>query len=226
MKKLLFLLGLLTFNANATEVKIFKEYSYDMHKLDFQKKFWNFGECQFSMGENKLCAERGFENLYGIPFNITVYFDNDRTKTILLKTPDPIDKKTYLELFRGMIKSGFELYEIKDQDSALNLYEEIFNGRLKDFGPSADAKLDKLEAEEKENNSAILYYMEHNKAQQTLKSSKGLSSFSSFLSKLPKDTRFVEMKVNNYKGIYSLELHFTIPNMPITTIDDRPAEKF
>lgn len=228
MKKLTLFLSLvfLAFNAYAGNLNLFKDYPYDMHKTDFQKKFRNFGECQFSMGENKLCAGRGAENLYGIPFNIMVYFDKNRTKTVKLKTADPINKVTYLELFRGMGKSGFELYEIKDKNGSLNLYKEIFAGRIKDFGASADAKLDALEDESTGTNEATLYYMEHNKSQNILRSTKSITSYPDFLSKLPKDMRFVEINVDNYKGVYSLELLFSIPNMPVTEIDDRPVEKF
>ncbi|QLB14039.1 hypothetical protein A6B39_00535 [Mannheimia granulomatis] len=232
MKRLILLLLMgfsLSINANVfgqNNAFLFKDYPFDMHKIDFQKAFKQFGECQFSMGSDVLCARRGEEQLYGIPFNIMVYFEKNRTHKITLKTVEPINKHTYLELFRGMIKSGFELYELKDENGKVNVYDEIFSNGGKDFQALADKKLDDLEVEENKTNKATLYYTDHKTMQKLLKSRQKFSSAQDIFSKVPVDTRFVEMSVDNYKGLYTLELIFTIPNASVTTIDDRPTEKF
>lgn len=108
----------------------------------------------------------------------------------------------------------------------MNVYNEIFSNGGKDFQALADKKLDALEAEENKSNIATLYYTEHKTMQKLLKSRQKFLSAEDIFSKVPKGTRFVEMDVNNYKGIYSLQLTFTVPNSAVTTIDDRPAEKF
>ena len=84
MKKLLAAFLLLSCSVQAgmfesEPIKIFKNYPFDMHKTEFQKKFRQFGECQFNMGEDKLCADRGAEDLYGIPLNILVFFEKNST---------------------------------------------------------------------------------------------------------------------------------------------------
>lgn len=232
MKRLFLLLLMsisLSTNANIlgqNNILLFKDYPFDMHKIDFLKTFRQFGECQFSMGEDKLCAGRGAEELYGIPFNITIYFEKNRTHKVTLKTVETINKHTYLELFRGMIKSGFELYELKDDNGSVNAYDEIFSNGGKNFQALADKKLDDLEVEENKTNKATLYYTDHKTMQKLLKSRQKFSSAQDIFSKVPADTRFVEMSVDNYKGLYTLELIFTIPNASVTTIDDRPTEKF
>lgn len=233
MKKLSLLLALclpLASGANmlgGNDVFLFKNYPLNMHRTDFVKTFRYFGKCQFSMEEEKLCAEKGAESLYGIPFYIVVHFEKNRTHKIVLKTADPIKKPSYLELFRGMIKSGFELYEIKDEAGKVNIYEEIFTkGSANEFEGLANSKLDLLESETDKTNEATLFYAEHSKMQKTLKSGRKFSVIEDVFSQAPADTRFVEMKVSNYKGIYDIELIFTVPNTPIITIDDRPAEKF
>lgn len=219
----------LSVNANLfgnSEVTLFKSYPFDMHKTDFQRNFRQFGECQFSMGEDRLCAAKGAEELYGIPFNIIVVFEKNRTHHITLKTVESINKHTYLELFRGMIKSGFELYEIRDEAGSVNVYNEIFSNGGQEFQSLANKKLDALELESDKTNTATLYYTEHSKMQKLLKSRQKFSSTQEIFSKAPADTRFVEMTVNNYKGYYTLEIKFTIPNAQVSVIDDRPAEKF
>ena len=62
--------------------------------------------------------------------------------------------------------------------------------------------------------------------QKLLKSRQKFTSTKDIFSKVPSDIRFVEMNVENYKGMYSLELIFTVPHTKISTIDDRPAERF
>ena len=232
MKKLLAAFLLLSFSVQAgmfesEPIKIFKNYPFDMHKTEFQKKFRQFGECQFNMGEDKLCADRGAEDLYGIPLNILVFFEKNRSYKIVLKTTETVNRDTYLELFRGMIKSGFELYEIKDSEGSFNIYDEIFsNGGRKSSDDEASKKLDALELVSDKTNKATLYYTEHSKMQKLLKSRQKFTSTKDIFSKVPSDIRFVEMNVENYKGMYSLELIFTVPHTKISTIDDRPAERF
>lgn len=228
MKKIVFTLFtlLMIFNANAfiktNDIKIFKDYPFNMHKSDFLKKFRHFGECNVS--NDVICAPNGYEKLYGIPFNINVQLKNNRTAFIKLHSTKWVDGATYLELFKGLIKSGFAIYEVEDQTGKVNLYDEIFkqNGKLEH-----DPFDEKLTALENANTgSAILKYVEKNKLDQALTKGQKFTSTQSIFDNLPIDTRFINVEISKVgKDGFIFFITIDLPKMEKSQKEDRPTEK-
>ncbi|MBE2895475.1 hypothetical protein HPC38_01085 [Pasteurellaceae bacterium HPA106] len=236
MKKLL-LVTMLSFplighaefwKAQSTENhKIFKEYPFDMYKSDFMRKFPMFGRCQFD-SDVKICAPEAYEKLYDIPFNIVIMLDKDRTNSVKLRPSEySISRSEFWGLFRGLVKSGFVLYQIKDGKDLANIFQDMFDSAEK--GKKINRVSDKLDIlESKQSTEQTLFYLEKSKLDSILL--KGKSRFSSkeeIMEKLPADTRFIEMNVRSSEGqMYWIELNISIPKLKVSTIDDRPAEKF
>jgi len=60
------------------EIKIFKDYPFDIHKNDFLERFKYFGKCM-AYSESRICAPEGYESLYGAKFNIVITLDKNKT---------------------------------------------------------------------------------------------------------------------------------------------------
>lgn len=235
MKKFITLLLLLPLMSNAglfdfgtdekQEIKIFKDYPFDMRKDVFLTKFPSFGECEFNRAE-RICAPAGYETLYGTRFNIVIKLDKKRTSSILLKpTEYSMDRVDFWELFRGLLKSGFVLYQVKDENGTGNMFDDLFeSAKKREQIDSLSPKLDVLESNK--STQQTLYYIEKSKLDLVLKGNK-FTSRDSIMDKLPKETRFIEMSVHSIKGeSYFIELTMSIPNLQVSSKDDRPVEKF
>ncbi|MGY4700400.1 hypothetical protein ACVND7_12315 [Avibacterium paragallinarum] len=216
------------FNSTSQDsIKIFKDYPFDMYRQDFLTKFPQFGRCQFN-SSTQICAPQGYEKLYGIPFNIVILLDKNRTNAIQLKPEEySIGRADFWGLFRGLIKSGFFLYQVKDENGSGNAFNDIAEGmitgqKINTISP----KLDILESHQ--STKQTLYYVEESKLNSILlgKNNK-FSSPEDIMNRLPKDTRFIEMEVDSLEGeSYYITLIISLPKLQVSKVDDRPTEKF
>ena len=208
------------------EIKIFKDYPFDIHKNDFLERFKYFGKCM-AYSESRICAPEGYESLYGAKFNIVITLDKNKTNGVILHLTDAsIARADFWELFRGLIKSGFSLYQVEDKDGTANRFDDILaSAKTGQKINNVDPKLDILES--KERTSQKLFYVETDKLNSILKLGQRFSSSEDIISRLPKDTRFIEMDVMSfYDQGYSVEIKISLPKLEVTKEDDRPVEKF
>lgn len=177
--------------------------------------------------ESRICAPEGYESLYGAKFNIVITLDKNKTNGVILRLTDAsIARADFWELFRGLIKSGFSLYQVEDKDGIANRFDDILaSTKTGQKINNVDSKLDILES--KERTSQKLFYVETDKLNSILKSGQRFSSSEDIISRLPKDTRFIEMDVMSFHGqSYSVEIKISLPKLEVTKADDRPIEKF
>lgn len=208
------------------EIKMFKDYPFDIHKNDFLERFKYFGKCM-AYSESRICAPEGYESLYGAKFNIVITLDKNKTNGVILRLTDAsIARADFWELFRGLIKSGFSLYQVEDKDGIANRFDDILaSTKTGQKINNVDSKLDILES--KERTSQKLFYVETDKLNSILKSGQRFSSSEDIISRLPKDTRFIEMDVMSFHDqSYSVEIKISLPKLEVTKADDRPIEKF
>ncbi|OOF46923.1 hypothetical protein BKK52_10455 [Rodentibacter trehalosifermentans] len=213
------------FSDGKNDIKIFKDYPFDMHKSEFTKQFRYFGKCQFDTGV-KICAPEGYESLYGIKFNIVITLEKNKTNGIILNTTDGfISRADFWELFRGVLKSGFVLYQVEDKEGKANIFDDMFESAKVGYKVNnTDPKLDILES--KKSTSQKLFYLEKDKLDSILRAGRKFSSSQEIVEQLPKDTRFIEMDVNSINGeSYLVVLKISLPKLSVST-NERPTEKF
>ncbi len=216
------------FSDDTKELKLFKEYPFDIHKAEFLKNFRMFGECENS--DNRICAPNGIERLFGVKFNINIVLENNRTKKVQLMTTSWINKASYMDIGIGFLKSGFVIYDMKDKTDEFNPMVYEFNkavAKSKGEPLPQNSMYNILDRIEKERNGykATIRYMDADKYNSAF--SGKFSSIEQIKNSIPKSSRFVTLEINKISlNDFVLIITFEYPYLNIRKNANVKAEKF